>query len=239
MVPAKSPQIVCTEAAIALSNLLDLYKKTYGFRYPFLVTTHATMTAAIQHLIDMSSAIPAIAAQASLYLRDAILALHEMRQSIFLSPRYLKGLGNLVKTLAPNPPEHVSHALAEAGVDPHGPSQNANPVKIPSPQIPPVGLQKNPSPAPLEAPDIHGTPFKHVAPESQLPWSPFPNALDAPPLAAPTAHAASHNMDMSTLLASGLNSDLAQMNHEGILVDPTGIDEEPGIWALDWNLDKL
>jgi hypothetical protein len=235
MVPAKSPQIVCTEAAIALSNLLDLYKNTYGFRYPFLVTTHATMTAAIQHLIDMSSAIPAIAAQASLYLRDAILALHEMRQSIFLSPRYLKGLGNLVKTLAPNPPEHVSHALAEAGVDPHGPSHNADPVKIPSPHLLPVGLQKYPSPAPLEVPDI---PFKHGAPEQQLPWSPFPNALDATPLAAPTAHADSHNMDMSTLLASGLNSDLAQMNPEGILVDPTSIDEEPGIWSLDWNLDK-
>jgi hypothetical protein len=222
--PAKSPQTVCTEAAIALSNLLALYNTTYGSQYPFLVMTHAAMTAAIQHLLDMSSTMPAVAAQASLYLRDAIQALHQMRKCISLSTRYVKALGHLVNTLAPNPPDHIAFALAEAGLDNRDAPPVTNHAKNLALGIPFGGYQ------------IQTNSFQPEDPTGiQLPPLPSLPSMLEPNTANPAADGSGHDIDITTSLASSLDRELFQLIEDmDVPAGQADGDADVKWWAVDW-----
>lgn len=105
--------MITTEAAISLSNLIEEYRKTYNFSHVFLIIAHATLTAGMQHLYDLSKP-PPVAAQASLYLRDAIRALQGMAASVPVSTLYLQVLTDLIGAYAPSPPVHARQALEAA-----------------------------------------------------------------------------------------------------------------------------
>lgn len=202
---SKTPNMITTEAAIALSNLLELYKNTYDLTHVFLVMAHAAMTAGMQHLFDLSSQTHSVAAQASLYLRDAIQALHTMKRTIPASPLYLQVLADLVKAYAPNPPEHVSHALLEAGVVASSPpyitehvNTSVEGMSISQPEMQMLDFSSMTQADPIISQDMS---------------LPFSSSLESCPLSMPGA---SQGTGISDMLSSTLNGDLAQL-HQGVL----------------------
>lgn len=111
----KSPRQICLEEAVAISQLMNTYSNTYGLRRGYLINTHCITTAAMTHLLHMSTLEPSllVAIQAAQLLLEAVQMLREMHAAFPIVARHLKMLRRLASTWDVNLPDNIRQALTD------------------------------------------------------------------------------------------------------------------------------
>ncbi|RDW91538.1 hypothetical protein BP5796_02703 [Coleophoma crateriformis] len=248
---AKPPHLVCMESARAITQLVALYKHYYGLRRVPLIVTHCTMTAAIQHLVNLSSAKHDVATQAAADLGETISAISNMAQRAPMSKRFFAILMGLIRRWAVKVPENVQNAMAEAEVE-FASTESSSSVNMSPPLILSSStnseetLRRNdPGPEPMPRPGLMNDHSSRPVPTSQPLqlgpnpfWTPFPGAFDGLPVAHPVPEAflPQQHMDISCMLDSGVDGDWAQLNRDGFTMANAGVGLDPNLWKWNGNL---
>jgi hypothetical protein len=83
---SKSARGLCDEAAGKISQLMDIYSRTYGLDKSSFINSNSLTSAAIIHVFSVSKPIGSLEKkqQTEVYLAEAIQKLHEMKADRFL-----------------------------------------------------------------------------------------------------------------------------------------------------------
>lgn len=255
---SKAPRTICTEAATVISQLLGNVSQTYGLRRNFLLMTHCLTTAAIIHVVNLtgSNPAPAIAEPAAEYLCDTIYALHTMIPGAPIIERYLSVVPTLFLRWGVTAPYAVMKAMQETEI---GPRMHiaAKASAFSSHRALPLGKGKSPQEHDESCSDhtCPAAPHSHLSdrpyssqpskpeptPDLGIPnsaqqhlfWTPFPESVDGLPLLPNSVgytNLANQNMDITSMLDSGIVGDWAQFNKDGFMIGAQGNDGQT-VWA--------
>jgi hypothetical protein len=223
----KSPRRICTEEAITISQIMEIYSTSYGLRRGHFIANHCIMSAAIIHLLNMSSPGPnsITATQTADYLRQAIRVLHEMRAAYPIVARYLNLIHSLAMKWNVNLPPNIHHALEAVDI-PSPISSNSNPPVSPEQELSRKssytnGDRKHSAPQLLQLPS-DGNVGIQTPGSQQFLWTPFPETTDGLPVVAPQSFASTTGgMDISNMLDVEDDGNWAQLNRDGFAIDLT------------------
>lgn len=234
----KPPREICTEAAIAVSELMKLYSRTYSMRRAYFVIVHSAMSAAIIHLVNISgqNSSTTMAVEAADYLSDIIRMLHEMHPTYPIMAQYFKVIRGLVSKWVPVVPPNVRDALqaidlpsplssdSTSGLSPPDPSSHAHFSTdfddSSTPALEMNGMHKPSLPDLAQmTPNLNNGEGSSTAAAQEFLWTPFPESKDGMPVMPPERRTSNDNMDISRMLDSGVDGDWAQLNRDGFTMD--------------------
>ncbi|KAF4627841.1 hypothetical protein G7Y89_g10314 [Cudoniella acicularis] len=257
---AKTPKQICTESANRMSELMALYRKTYGLHKIGFMYSHCMMTAAIIHLVNMSGSnlSPEVFEQTDAYLVDAIRVLRALAQSFPIVERFIKAVRGLVFKWCTVVPPKVQEVISEIDMASASPTSSRSPTsqgvtdtntnmhashpgaieeRTPSAPdlLPNMGIihdQPNPnslilgsSQTQIQAPAPPSTQMY----QQQIFWTPFPNQGDGIPLAPPPdKNHMNQNMDITSMLDSGIDGDWPQLNRDGFTMSG---EDDAALWG--------
>jgi hypothetical protein len=237
---SKSPRTICAEEAVTILQLMKTYSNTYGLRRGYFVNAECIFSAAIIHLLNMSSQERSllIAIQAAEYLLEAIKMLQEMYAAFPVVARHLKSIRKLASNWGVNLPENIRQALEIIDI-PSPPSTSSNsitPRQRLSAESSPTRVNessshiseacKHSAPVPLQMPsNLIGAVGAVGAATSELfqfpLWTPFPESRDRLPIIeAPPFEQPIHKDGFNNMLVGG---GLAHLNRDGFAMDATDL----------------
>jgi len=231
-------------------------------RYLF-ISTHCLVSAAIIHIVNISSSNTASPAteQAEIYLAEAISGLHATQQTYPIVDRFMRVIQTLVNNWCTVVPDRVKEALANVEIS--SPTATSTSIGSPNNRItsnqdqnvsnganmhhtyPP---QANPGDRKPSAPELlRMAPNQHDAIgnnmgsstpsyQQQLFWTPFPGHVEGLPLAIPVENNMNQHMDITSMLDSGVDGDWPQLNRDGFTMGPPGEDDGAHpLWDGNWD----
>ncbi|CZR51461.1 uncharacterized protein PAC_01337 [Phialocephala subalpina] len=234
----KPPRQICTEAAITISQLMELYFKTYSSRPAFFMIIHCAVSAAIIHLVNISSQnpLPIIAAQSADYLSDAIRILNGMYPNYPILIRHFSVIRSLISKWVPVIPNNVREALDAIDLPLPDSANNNNPALSPPQLVSGPHSSTTSDACPSPTPEVSG-PCDPFAPEftqmtpnlyegtgksnarpREFLWTPFPENPATVPVMLPD-FTSNQSMDISRVLDSGVDGDWPQLNRDGFTMD--------------------
>lgn len=253
---SKPPRQICTESANAISQLVDLYSRTYSLKRSLLVMSHCVMSSAVIHLVDVSRQHPADP-QSEIYLANSIRNLNEMQQSSIITSRFtIIFIGLIHKWCKPIRPV-VKQAMDDvnisspsstrtsisSSVSPRNPgfpqpfnrhSSNASMVSESDANYIHHGRDRQPSaPEILQmAPqyELNGTFQNSNNSHQSLPfWSPYGNNEGVPLSLEQTSTHVDRNMDIANILQhSDMDDNWTALNRDGFCM----MQSDP--WSFDY-----
>ncbi|KUJ06547.1 uncharacterized protein LY89DRAFT_726432 [Mollisia scopiformis] len=229
---SETPRQICTASANTISQLLDLYKKTYGHRMSVFVNTHCVMSAAIIHLVNICSHPGTSLPETENHLAESIRAMHEMTQKITMAGRYTPIIMELIHKWCKVIPPRVQEAMDEVSIPnlgtPDPTTTNGSTINNHDPKHDHIDLtllsRKD------SAPEIFPTTTDSLKPplhyQHNFFWTPYPNSFEGVPLALPLQES-NHHMDITNVLDSGVSGDWPQWNRDGFTMGGE-------VWGVDW-----
>jgi hypothetical protein len=201
-------------------------------RRAFFVLVHSGMTAAIIHLVNISSqnSESKLAVEAADYLSEIIRMLHEMYPTYPIIAQYFKVIRGLVSKWVPIAPPNVRDALhaidlpsppSDTSSDPASHAQFSSDFEDPSaPALEINGKHKPSLPDLVEmTPNLNNGEGTSTAASREFLWTPFPDSKDGIPVMPPERRTPNDDMDISRVLDSGVDGDWAQLNRDGFTMD--------------------
>lgn len=200
-------------------------------RRAYFVIVHSSMSAAIIHLVNISSP---NSIEAANLLSENIRMLHEMHPTYPIMAQYFKVIRGLIAKWVPIVPSNVRDAL-------HATADLPSPFSFDSTS--PVGSSSHatfstnfddPSTSSIASngkrkasipPDLaQMTPHLHNGENTTAPreflWTPFPESYEGMPVMPPERRTSNDYMNISRMLDSGVDGDSAQLNRDGFTIDP-------------------
>ena len=207
-------------------------------RRAYFVIVHSAMSAAIIHLVNMSSRNPdnSLAHQAANYLSDNIRMLHEMHPTYPIMAQYFKVIRGLIAKWIPVVPDNVRDALhaidlpsplssdSASAASPLGSSNNTQfSTEFDEPSSSTIdvkGTRKQSAPDLVQmTPNLTQGAGSSTSGAREFLWTPFPGSTDGIPVMPPERRTSNENMDISRMLDSGVDGDWAQLNRDGFMID--------------------
>lgn len=244
----KPPRQICMEQANRISQLINSYSQTYGLQNSMLLMIHCNMSAAIIHLVNVSST-PAIDPtckdQSETYLIESLRGLHQMQQTYPLAGRYIMAIVSLIHKWCSTIPPRVQEVLSSIQLP--SPVAVYRDVQTDRAHFASSGRQSTyqpqfsgQNPRKHSAPDlVRMAPPQHVALsnfsngttmpsyQQQLFWTPFPDAFDGVPLAVNGRVNGSQGMNITNFLGG----EFPQLNQDGFTISGEG---DAG-WQSHWD----
>jgi hypothetical protein len=208
------------------------------------------MTAAIIHLVNVSSTHPSSANNSQTtqtYLADAIRGLHEMKGSYIIVGRFLNIIQNLVYKWCQDIPDIVKQAMDETSLSSPPSATSSSP---PNPSNSTAFNQNHQNRINAIDDEAQFSDRKHSAPEvlpmgpngmkatitpqqQGLFWSPFDHTFEGVPLASlqDNNHLNQH-MDITNVLDSGVDGDWPQWNRDGFTM---GAEDSSPLLGESWD----
>lgn len=214
------------------------------------------MSAAIIHIVNISSHPGAIDLETEMYLAEAIRMMHEMMQDTIIIGRYLVIMRDLIPKWCKEIPARVREAMEEVNIGNIGTPQSTAGASNSPPHATSINgaatngntngnyidamMGENRPPASEFLPitpriDVNGWANGSKTPQQQnLFWTPYPESFEGVPLALPheSSHL-NHNMDITNVLDSGITGDWPQWNKDGFTMG--GDDGNAQIWGINWD----
>ena len=206
----------------------------------FFVIVHSAMSAAIIHLVNISTqnTTPAIAVQATNYLSDNLRMLYEMQTTYPIMGRYVKVIRGLISKWVPVVPDNVRDALhavdqpspvssnGDSALNPPEPISNTHASAVSDTSCSPThaGNMCHRPPAPdliQMTPNLNDGIGSTTTGSRDYLWTPFPEKQEGVPV-MPPERISNENMDISRMLDSGVDGDWPQLNRDGFTMHDRG-----------------